>query len=79
MGSPTRWREVGRCKGAEPDLFYPKDDEDEGFEAKAICAICPVREVCLEHAIVNREKIGVWGGYTARERRRLVRQRRRAG
>jgi len=29
--------------------------------------------------VVNREKIGVWGGYTARERRRLVRQRRRAG
>jgi WhiB family redox-sensing transcriptional regulator len=78
MGSPTRWREVGRCKGADPDVFYPEDDEDEGTAAKAICAICPVREVCLEHAVVNREKIGVWGGYTARERRRLVRQRRRA-
>ena len=78
MGSTTRWREVGRCKGADPDVFYPEDDEDEGAPAKAICAICPVREVCLEHAITNREKIGVWGGYTARERRRLVRQRRRA-
>ena len=77
MGS-TRWLEVGRCRGADPELFYPEDDEDEGVEAKAICAICPVREMCLEHAIVNREKIGVWGGYTARERRRLVRQRRRA-
>ena len=33
----------------------------------------------LERALAVREKVGVWGGYTARERRRLVRQRRRAG
>ena len=72
------WRERGRCKGADPEVFYPEDDEDEGLEAKAICAICPVRETCLEHAIAVREKVGVWGGYTARERRRLIRQRRRA-
>jgi WhiB family redox-sensing transcriptional regulator len=72
------WRERGRCKGADPEVFYPEDDEDEALEAKAICAICPVRETCLEHAMTVREKIGVWGGYTARERRRLIRQRRRA-
>ena len=78
MGSTTRWRDLGRCKGADSEVFYPEDDEDEGLPAKAICDKCPVREVCLEHAIANREKIGVWGGYTARERRRLVRQRRRS-
>jgi WhiB family transcriptional regulator, redox-sensing transcriptional regulator len=78
MGSTTTWREAGRCKGADPEVFYPEDDEDEGISAKAICDKCPVREICLEHAITNREKIGVWGGYTARERRRLVRQRRRS-
>ncbi len=72
------WREKGRCKGADPTVFYPEDDEDPGEEAKAICDTCPVREACLEYAVASREKIGVWGGYTARERRRLVRQRRRA-
>ena len=77
MGT-TSWRELGRCKGADPAVFFPDDDEDDGLEAKAICAPCPVRETCLEHAIAVREKLGVWGGYTARERRRLVRQRRRA-
>jgi len=76
--SALTWRERGRCKGADADVFYPEDDEDEALEAKAICATCVVREACLEHAITAREKIGVWGGYTARERRRLVRQRRRA-
>ena len=72
------WRERGRCKGADPEVFYPEDDEDPGEEAKAICDTCMVREACLEYAVTAREKIGVWGGYTARERRRLVRQRRRA-
>jgi WhiB family transcriptional regulator, redox-sensing transcriptional regulator len=75
---PMKWRDKGRCKGVDPEVFYPEDDEDPGFEAKEICATCPVRETCLEHAITAREKAGVWGGYTARERRRLVRQRRRA-
>ena len=75
---PMQWRERGRCKGVDPAVFYPEDDEDPGIEAKEICALCPVRETCLEHAIAVREKAGVWGGYTSRERRRLIRQRRRA-
>jgi WhiB family transcriptional regulator, redox-sensing transcriptional regulator len=75
---PMKWRERGRCKGVEPSVFYPEDDEDPAEEAKHVCATCAVREACLEYALAGREKIGVWGGYTARERRRLVRQRRRA-
>jgi WhiB family redox-sensing transcriptional regulator len=75
---PMTWRESGRCKGADPEVFYPDDDEDPAVEAKEICASCPVREVCLEHALTMREKVGVWGGYTAKERRRMLRQRRRA-
>jgi WhiB family transcriptional regulator, redox-sensing transcriptional regulator len=74
----TSWRELGRCKDEDPDVFYPEDDEDPGEEAKAICAMCMVRETCLESAIATREKLGVWGGATARERRRIIRQRRRA-
>ena len=77
-GSTTSWRELGRCKGEDPELFYPEDDEDTGEAAKAICAMCLVRETCLESALRTREKIGVWGGRTARERRRIIRQRRRA-
>ena len=75
---PMKWRERGRCKGVAPSVFYPEDDEDPAEEAKQVCAECAVRESCLEYALAGREKIGVWGGYTARERRRLVRQRRRA-
>ena len=75
--TPT-WRQHARCLGADPDVFYPPSESEDGaLEAKAICAICPVREACLEHAITFREKQGVWGGLDERERRRLIRQRRK--
>ena len=70
------WRDKGACRGIDPDVFYPDLDED-AEEAKAICAVCVVRQACLEHALASREKEGVWGGATERERRRIIRQRRR--
>jgi WhiB family transcriptional regulator, redox-sensing transcriptional regulator len=79
-GSRPAWRQHARCLGADPDTFYPENDEDEDFEgaeAKAICAMCPVAVECLEHAIAVREKFGVWGGLTPKERRRIIRRRRR--
>jgi WhiB family transcriptional regulator, redox-sensing transcriptional regulator len=72
------WLDKGACRGLDPDIFYPDDDLDEGVEAKLVCAQCAVRTMCLEHALSNREKQGVWGGFTERERRRLIRQRRRS-
>jgi WhiB family redox-sensing transcriptional regulator len=71
------WRKRAACGGIDPEVFYPPTDED-AEEAKAICAICPVRQACLEHALANREREGVWGGATERERRRIIRQRRKS-
>jgi WhiB family redox-sensing transcriptional regulator len=73
----TGWRTQARCRGVDPEVFHPGEDEDASA-AKAICALCPVREACLEYAISAREKFGVWGGLDERERRRLIRQRRRS-
>lgn len=70
------WRELGACRGLEPSIFFP-DDDDDAADAKAVCATCNVRVACLEHALTIREKQGVWGGATERERRRIIRQRRR--
>ena len=77
MMKSQAWREQGQCKGVDPEIFYPISDED-GDEAKAICAECPVRIQCLEYALIARERDGIWGGCTERERRRIIRQRRRA-
>src|SRR5204863_7478075 len=56
-GSTTSWRELGRCKGEDPELFYPEDDEDLGVNAKAICAMCLVSETCLESALRTRANL----------------------
>jgi len=74
--SEIQWRQLGACRGLDPTIFYP-DDDDEGLEAKSVCDGCSVRVACLEHALSLREKSGVWGGATEKERRRIIRQRRR--
>jgi len=71
-----QWRSKAACQGLDPEIFYPLDEEDTD-EAKTVCATCQVRESCLEHALGYREKEGVWGGASERERRRIIRQRRR--
>jgi WhiB family redox-sensing transcriptional regulator len=71
------WRRHSACRGLDPAIFYPATDEEAG-PAKAVCGVCSVRETCLEFALQGREKEGVWGGATERERRRIIRQRRRA-
>jgi WhiB family transcriptional regulator, redox-sensing transcriptional regulator len=74
-----KWRSVGLCRGSDTMVFYPPSEDDSlAEEAKAICAICAVRKPCLEFALTSREKHGVWGGLTERERRRVLRQRRRS-
>lgn len=71
------WRQKAACRGVDPDIFYPVSDE-EAEDAKAICRSCQVQELCLEWALSSREKEGVWGGATERERRRIIRRRRRS-
>ncbi len=71
------WRSQALCKGIDPEVFYPVSDE-EGDEAKSICSSCNVRLMCLEYALAARERDGIWGGATERERRRILRQRRRS-
>ncbi len=70
------WRYRGACRGLDPDIFYPVTDE-EAEAAKAVCGQCVVRQQCLEFALDNREREGVWGGATEKERRRILRQRRK--
>jgi WhiB family redox-sensing transcriptional regulator len=78
LGSPNlSWRKHAACRGLEPEVFFPVSEE-QTEEAKAVCRECPVREACLEYALANREREGVWGGATERERRRMIRQRRKS-
>ena len=71
------WETQAACRGLDPEIFYPASDE-EADAAKAVCGECLVRHACLEHALGDRERDGVWGGATEHERRRILRQRRRS-
>ena len=70
----TDWKESANCLGGDPDLFFPERGASTR-EAKEVCRGCIVREDCLEYALLNGEKFGIWGGMSERERRRIRRQR----
>lgn len=64
------------CHGVTP-LFYPDRHSGEVMEAKNLCFQCPFQRECLEWALENNEKHGVWGGTSERERRKIKRARRK--
>src|ERR1043165_9368976 len=68
------WQDYANCLGLEPDLFFPERGASTR-EAKEVCRGCVVREECLEFALSNGEKFGIWGGMSERERRRIRRAR----
>ena len=71
------WHDQANCLGVDPDLFFPERGASTR-EAKEVCRGCVVREDCLEFALQNGEKFGIWGGLSERERRRIRRQRAQA-
>lgn len=66
-----------RCAGTDTDHFFA-DHAADIRAAKEFCVSCPVREACLEVALANDELYGVFGGMSAKERRKLARERRAA-
>lgn len=75
IGNSERgWQGRANCMGVDPELFFPERGSSTR-EAKEVCRGCVVREDCLEFAITNGEKFGIWGGMSERERRRVRRAR----
>ena len=68
------WWELAECAGHDPDVFFPSQGADTRA-AKAVCRLCLVREDCLEFALANRERFGIWGGTSELQRKRLRRER----
>lgn len=70
---PEGWQARAGCKGADPDLFFPvPGDRATLANAKATCAVCPVRRECLTYALGTGSVYGVWGGADELERRALI-------
>ena len=75
MASNQEWQDRGLCRQESVEVFFPPA-EQEADDAKAVCAMCEVRQPCLEFAIAASERFGIWGGLTSQERRSLVAKRR---
>ena len=68
------WQLDAACAGLDTAQFYPADNErgssvrNREMKAKAICARCPVIDMCLKDALASNEPYGVWGGVSEAER-----------
>ncbi|WP_075827345.1 WhiB family transcriptional regulator [Cellulosimicrobium sp. CUA-896] len=67
------WQERALCAQTDPEAFFPEKGGSTR-EAKKVCTGCDVRAECLEYALANDERFGIWGGLSERERRKLKRQ-----
>ena len=77
---PGGWAEQALCAKADPDIWFPADEEDQELAAAAagVCARCPVRPDCLAHALAIGERHGIWGGLTGRQRLGLLAEQEKA-
>ena len=72
--NPLAWQTDALCAQTDPEAFFPEKGGSTR-DAKRICTTCDVRDQCLEYALQNDERFGIWGGLSERERRRLRRAR----
>lgn len=67
------WLDAAACRD------HPERDElffgERMSEGRELCRICPVRTPCLDYALEQDVKYGLWGGLT-RAQRNLHRTRR---
>lgn len=68
----TAWQERALCAQTGADFFFPEPGSSVR-EAKRICGMCEMRSACLDYALTNDERFGVWGGLSEKERLRLRR------
>ena len=82
LGPEFEWQKYAACAQRQPtpakqrqyaDRFYPNGRPPVEFK-KRLCAQCPVRQACLDHALAWDED-GIWGGTTKPERERMQQER----
>ena len=74
---PWDWQLAARCRGRDYPLFHPHVEREpmrseREAAAKQVCAHCPVKRECLDHALESGEPYGVWGGMSEGEREVLL-------
>lgn len=60
------WSYLGLCRNPSIAKSFTRG---KTAQAKAVCELCPVKEDCLNWAIMYRES-GIWGGTSDEERKK---------
>ncbi|WP_022872295.1 WhiB family transcriptional regulator [Nesterenkonia alba] len=68
------WQVDALCAQTDPEAFFPEKGGSTR-DAKKVCAACTVKQECLDYALANDERFGIWGGLSERERRKLKKRR----
>ena len=66
------WAVFSACREADPSIFFASTRDDERA-ALVVCSTCSVKDDCLGFALETRERFGVRGGTSERERKKLMR------
>lgn len=68
---PGEWINYAACRNEDPEIFFSELD-GQFTDAVRVCDTCPVTSQCLNYAIDNGEKHGVFGGLTPAQRLQLT-------
>lgn len=68
---PNAWQADSLCAQTDPEAFFPEKGGSTR-EAKKICGSCEVKNICLQVALQNGERFGIWGGMSEHQRRKLI-------
>ena len=73
------WQDAAACRNGPRDVFFGAEGEQQHEKpareaaAKAVCARCMVRAACLDDALTNGVRFGVFGG-TGEDERKAMRE-----
>lgn len=59
------------CSQSDPDEWFP-DQGGSSSHAKKVCNECPLKDPCLQFALLNNEIHGIWGGVSAKNRQKMA-------
>ena len=59
------------CAQSDPEEWFPEKGGSYGH-ARKVCGQCPLKDPCLQFALLNNEAHGIWGGVAPRTRRKMA-------
>lgn len=72
-----QWMLDALCAQTGGDWYADNTEANRDIirDAKRVCRMCCVKDVCLEYALETDEKYGIWGGIGPRTRARIRQKR----